>query len=277
MTKGFKDKLGQGGYGSVFKGKLRSGNLVAIKVLNKSKANGQDFMNEVATIGRIHHVNVVQLIGFCVEGSKQALVYDFMPNGSLDKFIFPDRDNSTFLGWDQIYEIAFGVARGMEYLHRGTLGYMAPELFYKNIGGISYKADVYSFGMLLMEMVGRRKNLNAFVEHSSQIYFPSWIYDKFDQGEDLIEVLNATEGEKKTLKKMIIVAFWCIQMKPINRPSMRNVLEMLEGPIELLQMPPKPFFGPEEMSIEDTSNNSVEIPTSSSSNTVTIDINVSYE
>uniref|UniRef100_A0A2N9G3A8 Protein kinase domain-containing protein n=1 Tax=Fagus sylvatica TaxID=28930 RepID=A0A2N9G3A8_FAGSY len=78
---------GQGGYGSVFKGKLRSGNLVAIKVLNKSKANGQDFMNEVATIGRIHHVNVVQLIGFCAEGSKQALVYDFMPNGSLDKFV----------------------------------------------------------------------------------------------------------------------------------------------------------------------------------------------
>uniref|UniRef100_A0A2N9GY24 non-specific serine/threonine protein kinase n=1 Tax=Fagus sylvatica TaxID=28930 RepID=A0A2N9GY24_FAGSY len=224
-------------YGSVFKGKLRSGNLVAIKVLNKSKANGQDFMNEVATIGRIHHVNVVQLIGFCAEGSKQALVYDFMPNGSLDKFIFPDRDNSTFLGWDQIYEIAFGVARGMEYLHRGcdmqilhfdikphnilldenfipkvsdfglaklypvddsivsltvvqgTLGYMAPELFYKNIGGISYKADVYSFGMLLMDLFGRRKNLNAFVEHSSQIYFSSWIYDKLDQGEDQIDVL----------------------------------------------------------------------------------------
>jgi serine/threonine protein kinase len=326
MTKGFEDKLGQGGYGSVFKGKLRSGNLVAIKVLNKSKANGQDFMNEVATIGRIHHVNVVQLIGFCAEGSKQALVYDFMPNGSLDKFIFPDRDNSTFLGWDQIYEIAFGVARGMEYLHRGcdmqilhfdikphnilldenfipkvsdfglaklypvddsivsltvvqgTLGYMAPELFYKNIGGISYKADVYSFGMLLMDLFGRRKNLNAFVEHSSQIYFSSWIYDKLDQGEDQIDVLiNATEGEKKTLKKMIIVALWCIQMKPINRPSMRNVLEMLEGPIELLQMPPKSFFGPEEMSIEDTGNNSVGIPTGSSSDTITLSINVSNE
>ena len=303
----------------MFKGKLRSGNLVAIKVLNKSKANGQDFMNEVATIGRIHHVNVVQLIGFCAEGSKQALVYDFMPNGSLDKFIFPDRDNSTFLGWDQIYEIAFGVARGLEYLHRGcdmqilhfdikphnilldenfipkvsdfglaklypvddsivsltavrgTIGYMAPELFYKNIGGISYKADVYSFGMLLMEMVGRRKNLNAFVEHSSQIYFPSWIYDKIDHGEDL-EVLNSTEGEKKTLKKMIIIAFWCIQMKPINRPSMSEVLEMLEGPIELLQMPPKPFFGPEEMSIEDhTDNNSAGIPTSASDSIVTLD------
>ncbi|XP_050278582.1 rust resistance kinase Lr10-like isoform X4 [Quercus robur] len=316
MTNGFKDKLGQGGYGTVFKGKLQSGYPVAIKLLSKSKANGQDFMNEVATIGRIHHINVVQLIGFCVEGSKQALVYEFMPNGSLDKFIFPDRENSTVLTWDRIYEIAVGVAQGIKYLHqgcdmqilhfdikphnilldenfipkvsdfglaklypvddsivsltavRGTLGYMAPELFYKNIGGISHKADVYSFGMLLMEMVGRRKNLNASVENSSQIYFPSWIYDKLDQDEDL-EVLNAIEGEKKTLKKMIIVAFWCIQMKPINRPSMSKVLEMLEGPIELLQMPPKPFFGPEEMSIEDhTSNNSAGIPTSDSDSIV---------
>ncbi|XVE53059.1 hypothetical protein DITRI_Ditri02bG0174000 [Diplodiscus trichospermus] len=68
MTKGFEIKLGQGGYGSVLKGKLRSGLMAAIKLLNKSKANGQDFINEVATIGRIHHVNVVQLIGFCVEG-----------------------------------------------------------------------------------------------------------------------------------------------------------------------------------------------------------------
>ncbi|KAL0009575.1 hypothetical protein SO802_011077 [Lithocarpus litseifolius] len=319
MTNGFKDKLGQGGYGTVFKGKLQSGYPVAIKLLSKSKANGQDFMNEVATIGRIHHINVVQLIGFCVEGSKQALVYEFMPNGSLDKFIFRDRENSTVLTCDRIYEIAVGVAQGIEYLHqgcdvqilhfdikphnilldenfipkvsdfglaklypvddsivsltaiRGTLGYIAPELFYKNIGGISYKADVYSFGMLLMEMVGRRKNLNASVEHSSQIYFPSWIYDKLDQGEDL-EVLSDTEGEKKTFKKMIIVAFCCIQMKPINRPSMSKVLEMLEGPIELLQMPPKPFFGPEETSIEDhTSNNSAGIPTSASDSIVALD------
>ena len=88
MTKRFKEKLGEGGYGSVYKGKLRSGSFAAIKMLDKSKADGQEFINEVATIGRIHHVNVVQLIGFCVEGSKRALVYEFMPNESLDKHIF---------------------------------------------------------------------------------------------------------------------------------------------------------------------------------------------
>ncbi|XP_017980418.1 PREDICTED: LEAF RUST 10 DISEASE-RESISTANCE LOCUS RECEPTOR-LIKE PROTEIN KINASE-like 2.5 [Theobroma cacao] len=117
MTDGFKNKLGQGGYGSVFKGKLRSGQLVAIKLLNKSKANGQDFINEVATIGRIHHVNVVRLIGFFVKGSKQALVYDFMKNGSLDKIIFSAENNT--LSWQKMFEIALGVARGIEYLHRG--------------------------------------------------------------------------------------------------------------------------------------------------------------
>ena len=122
---------------------------------------------------------------------------------------------------------------------RGTIGYIAPELFYKNIGGVSFKADVYSFGMLLLEMVGKRKNVNAFAEHSSQIYFPSWIYNKYDQGEDT-EMGDATADEKKYIRKMVIVALWCVQMKPMDRPSMSTALEMLEGEVELLEMPPKP-------------------------------------
>ncbi|XP_059449958.1 rust resistance kinase Lr10-like [Corylus avellana] len=297
ITKNFKDKLGEGGYGTVFKGTLRSGRHVAIKMLGKSKANGEDFISEVATIGRIHHLNVVQLIGFCVERSKRALVYELMPNGSLNKFIFLSEE-CTLLSYNQMYDIALGVARGIEYLHqgcdmqilhfdikphnilldenftpkvsdfglaklypvnknivsltaaRGTLGYMAPELFYKNIGGVSYKADVYSFGMLLMEMAGRRKNLNAFAEHSSQIYFPTWVYDQLHDGND-IEMENATEEEKKISKKMIIVALWCIQMKPSDRPSMNKVVHMLEGEVECLQMPSKPFLS----SLESTMTN----------------------
>ncbi|RDX99913.1 Rust resistance kinase Lr10, partial [Mucuna pruriens] len=188
MTRGFKEKLGQGGYGLVYKGKLRSGSFVAIKMLRKSNANGQEFMSEVATIGRIHHSNVVRLIGFCVEASNCALVYEFMSNGSLDNFIF-SKNISISLTYEQIYEISLGVARGIAYLHegcdmqilhfdikphnilldenfvpkvsdfglaklypldksivtltaaKGTIGYMAPELFYHNIGGLSYKAD----------------------------------------------------------------------------------------------------------------------------------------
>ncbi|KAF3960290.1 hypothetical protein CMV_014984 [Castanea mollissima] len=288
MTNGFTEKLGEGGYGSVFKGKLRSGHLVAIKMLDKSKSNGQDFISEVATIGRIHHTNVVQLIGFCVEGLKHALIYEFMPNGSLDKYIF-SQESSIPLSVEKIYEISVGVGRGIEYLHqgcdmqilhfdikphnilldenfipkvsdfglaklyppddsivsltaaRGTLGYMAPELFYKNIGGVSYKADVYSFGMLLLEMASKRKNFNKFVDHSSQIYFPTWVYDQVCKGNDIV-MENATEGEQEKIKKMIIVALRCIQMKPSDRPSMNKVVEMLEGEIKCSQMPSKPFL-----------------------------------
>ncbi|KAK3404222.1 hypothetical protein EUGRSUZ_K00542 [Eucalyptus grandis] len=88
ITRGLKEKLGEEGYGSMFKGRRRSGHKVTIKILKKGKANGQYFISEVAIIGRIHYGNVVGLIGFCFEGSKQALAYDFMHNGSLDKHIF---------------------------------------------------------------------------------------------------------------------------------------------------------------------------------------------
>jgi serine/threonine protein kinase len=270
--------------------------------LGKSKANGQDFINKGATIGRIHHVNVVQLIGFTVEGSKRALIYEFMPNGSLEKYIFSTQ-RSIPLSNEKIYEISLGVARGIEYLHqgcdmqilhfdikphnilldekfvpkisdfglaklyptsnntvpltaaRGTIGYMAPELFYKNIGGVSYKADVYSFGMLLMDMVGRRKNLNALANHSSQFYFPSWVYEQISAGNDIEVQENTTEYEKKTTKKMIIVALWCIQMKPNDRPSMYKVVEMLEADVESLQMPPKPFFTLQHIQEDDDKDN----------------------
>ncbi|KAL6289476.1 hypothetical protein ACE6H2_006986 [Prunus campanulata] len=128
---------------------------------------------------------------------------------------------------------------------RGTMGYMAPELFYKNIGGVSYKADVYSFGMLLMEMASRRKNLNASIEHSSQIYFPLWVSEQFFMGKEF-EMDDATEEENKMIKKMIIAALWCIQLKPSDRPSMNKVIDMLEGEVECLQLPPKLLLCPQQ-------------------------------
>ena len=145
---------------------------------------------------------------------------------------------------------------------RGTLGYIAPELFYKNIGGVSYKADVYSFGMLLMEMASKRKNFNAFADHSSQIYLPTWVFHQFREGND-IEMEDASEEEKKIVQKMILVALWCIQMKPINRPPMNKVVEMLEGEVECLQMPSKPFLSSSpKRPVGDVGDNSN--PTSSS-------------
>jgi len=138
---------------------------------------------------------------------------------------------------------------------RGTIGYMAPEMFYKNIGGISHKVDVYSFVMLLMEMESKRKNLNSHADRSSQLYFPLWIYDHIKEEED-INIEDLTKEEKIIAKKMIIVVLWCIQLKPSDRPSMNRVVEMLEGDIEELKIPPKPTLFPDEMSRDSPTINS---------------------
>ncbi|XP_047970526.1 rust resistance kinase Lr10-like [Salvia hispanica] len=307
MTKNFKDKLGQGGYGSVYKGKLRSGHLVAVKLLGKSAANGQDFINEIATIGRIHHVNVVELVGYCAERSKRALIFDFMPNGSLDKYVF-NREKASSLDWDMKFKIIVEVARGIRYLHdgcdfrilhfdikphnillddkfvakisdfglaklcstnkdtvtltaaRGTIGYVAPELINRGIGLVSYKADVYSFGMLLIEILNLNKDLTRNNGESSK-YFPNWIYDHLNQGMN-INIGHVDENDDRIIgRKMTIVALWCIQMSPENRPSMSKVLEMLEGDVDHLQIPNFPTYmaGNEEESWATDSNASISL------------------
>ncbi|XP_028803898.1 rust resistance kinase Lr10-like [Neltuma alba] len=186
MTKNFKHKLGEGGYGSVYKGKLRSKRDVAVKLLGKSTTDGHDFINEVSTIGTIRHT----------------------------------------LDWQKLYPTDKSIVSLTTA--RGTMGYMAPELLYKNIGGISHKADVYSFGMMLMEMAGRRKNHDV-VQNSWQTYFAKWVHDQF---EETIFKSNATEEEKKIALKMITVTFTCIQLSPSDRPSMGRVVEMLQGDVD---------------------------------------------
>ncbi|XP_050256650.1 LEAF RUST 10 DISEASE-RESISTANCE LOCUS RECEPTOR-LIKE PROTEIN KINASE-like 2.5 [Quercus robur] len=211
MTNSFRDKLGQGGFGGVYKGKLLDGRPVAVKVLNESKGNGEEFINEVASISRTSHVNIVTLLGFCLEGQKRALIYEFMPNGSLEKFIQDGNLEKTnsHLGWEKLFQIAIRIARGLEYLHRGcntrilhfdikphnilldedfcpkisdfglaklcirnesnismtgtrgTIGYIAPEVFSRNFGGVSHKSDVYSYGMMILEMAGGRNNIDV--------------------------------------------------------------------------------------------------------------------
>ncbi|XP_077220540.1 LEAF RUST 10 DISEASE-RESISTANCE LOCUS RECEPTOR-LIKE PROTEIN KINASE-like 2.1 [Tasmannia lanceolata] len=288
ITSSFRDKVGQGGYGSVFKGKLRDGRLVAVKVLSESKGNGEEFINEVSSISRTSHINVVSLLGFCAKGLKRALIYEFMPNGSLEKFIYSEKPRKEDpLGWEKLYQITVGIARGLEYLHRGcntrilhldikphnilldqdfcpkisdfglaklcptkestvsllgargTFGYTAPEIGCRNIGGVSPKSDVYSYGMMVLEMVGGRKNIDTGVENTSEIYFPHWIYKRMDLNGDL-GLDGVTAEEEKIARKMILVGLWCIQTNPKNRPSMNIVVEMLEGSLENIQMPPNP-------------------------------------
>uniref|UniRef100_F6H7E8 Protein kinase domain-containing protein n=1 Tax=Vitis vinifera TaxID=29760 RepID=F6H7E8_VITVI len=242
ITNKFKEKLGEGGYGTVYKGKLSNDILVAVKVLNNSKGNGEEFINEVGTMGRIHHINVVRLVGFCADGSIRALIYEFLPNESLEKFIFSVAGENHSLGWEKLQHIAIGIAKGIEYLHqaRGTIGYIAPEVLSRNFGNASHKSDVYSFGMLLLEMVGGRKNIDATVENTGQVYFPEWVYCHLNQGKEL-NIRAEKGGDTKIAKKLTIVGLWCIQWYPIDRPSMKVAVQMLEGEGDNLTMPPNPF------------------------------------
>ena len=118
ITNQSNEELGQGAYGTVFKEKLSNEIHVAMKILNSSKGNGEEFINEVGTMGRIHCVNVVRLVGFCADGFRRALVYLFLANNSLEKFI-SSVDSNCFLSWEKLRDIALGIAKGIEYLHQG--------------------------------------------------------------------------------------------------------------------------------------------------------------
>ncbi|XP_042483734.1 rust resistance kinase Lr10-like [Macadamia integrifolia] len=239
FTNKFSSKLGEGGYGTVYKGIIHRNGVkipVAVKLL-KSKQSQKQFMNEVATVGNVHHNHLISLLGYCAQGDKRALVYEFMENGSLDKYIYTSRKEegetghtSTFqpLSHKQMHAIALETGRGILYLHQGcrnrilhcdikphnvlldsnftakvsdfglarmidkyhnhvsltraqgTPGFVAPEIWLKNYGPVTEKSDVYSYGMLLLEMVGGRKNYDLEVndESISQVYFPIWAFNK---------------------------------------------------------------------------------------------------
>jgi serine/threonine protein kinase len=193
-----------------------------------------------------------------------------MPNGSLEKYIFSSEKSFS---WDKINEIAVGIARGIDYLHRecdmqilhfdikphnilldsdftpkiadfglaklyprdnsflpvsaarGTVGYIAPEMISRSFGSISSKYDVYSFGMLLLEMAGGRRNVDPQASRS-QTYYPAWVYNQLSR-QDVGEITEAV-GISKVERKLCIIALWCIQMKSHDRPAMSEVLDMLE-------------------------------------------------
>uniref|UniRef100_A0A7N0UN61 Protein kinase domain-containing protein n=1 Tax=Kalanchoe fedtschenkoi TaxID=63787 RepID=A0A7N0UN61_KALFE len=294
MTRSFKDKLGQGGFGSVYKGELEDGRPVAVKILNPAKSNvGEGFVNEVTTISSTAHVNIVGLIGFCISGSKRALIYPFMANGSLEKFIYEKKlsgQQQRLLEWRKLHSIAVGIAQGLEYLHRGcttrivhfdikphnilldedlcpkisdfglakvcvrresvvsvvgargTVGYIAPEQACRDFGHVSHKSDVYSYGMMILEMVGGRKNVDDEKENASEIYFPHWIYKRVLLGQELELNGIADEDDRVRARKMIITGLWCIQTDPAQRPPIGRVVEMLQGSVESLPVPPKPYM-----------------------------------
>ncbi|GLJ57937.1 hypothetical protein SUGI_1392280 [Cryptomeria japonica] len=280
-TRNFRSKLGSGRSGSVFKGSLQDGTLVAVKKMQGSRQDEKQFRAEISSLGNIQHVNLVRLRGFCAQGSKRLLIYDYMPNGSLNSLLFTSNSTSKkkVLDWKTRFEIALGTARGLLYLHeecrgciihsdvkpenilldgdlspkladfglaklmgrdlsrvltttRGTRGYLAPEW----ISGlpITPKVDVYSFGMTLLEIISGRRNLDLTVQDSSLYYFPPFAATQIQQGKtiNIVEEGIAEAADMEEVGRSCVVALLCIQEDDEVRPSMRQVVQMLEGKME---------------------------------------------
>ncbi|KAK3139573.1 hypothetical protein QOZ80_5AG0385420 [Eleusine coracana subsp. coracana] len=256
-TKNFSDKLGEGSFGSVFKGCLSDSVNIAVKRLDGARQGDKQFRAEVSSIGTIQHLNLVKLIGFCCSSDRRLLVYEYMQNHSLDTHLFK---NGTYLDWTTRYQIALGVARGIAYLHhgcrdciihcdikpqnilldasfvpkiadfglakflgrdfsrvlttmRGTIGYLAPEW----ISGtaITSKVDVYSYGMVLLEIISGRRNCDK--ELSSDVdptsYFPLQVAHTLlhgDVGSLLCAKLRGNVNLEE-VERLCKVACWCIQ------------------------------------------------------------------
>ncbi|KAK9283888.1 hypothetical protein L1049_012143 [Liquidambar formosana] len=267
--------LGRGGFGSVNEGVLEDGTKVAVKILESFQQGRREFMAELNTIGSIHHGNLVKLIGYCTEGPNMLLVYEYMCNGSLDKWIF-DQNRATTLDWEVRRKIIVGMANGLEYLHThcnpniihfdikpqnilldenfdvkisdfglaklidgnqsqvltrimGTLGYQAPEL----IRGrhVSVKADVYSFGIVILEIICGRKNLSSM--HENDLIDMVKMKAEEDRLFDLIDDRNEdTRLHREEAVKMMWIAIWCLQPQ-YRRPFVSRVVKVLEGLMDM--------------------------------------------
>lgn len=287
-TKNFKEKLGSGGFGTVYRGFIGSLEF-AVKTLDRHEDGEKQFRAEVRTLGTIQHVNLVKLLGFCYEGKHRMLIYEMAPNGSLASHLFGNDTRAAALTWNHRHHIALGAAHGIAYLHdscrkriihcdikpenilldasfnvkvadfglsklmghefsrvvttlRGTRGYLAPEW----IAGmaITSKTDVYSFGMTLLELVSGQRNVHMDpyfgASSPSSIFFPIRVALHINQHcEDLTCFLDARlKGDVKLeeLKWMLHCAIWCIQDDEDSRPSMGEVIKLLEG--SMIRGPP---------------------------------------
>ncbi|KAL8501823.1 hypothetical protein ACS0TY_021076 [Phlomoides rotata] len=283
-TNNFAVKLGQGGFGSVYQGCLPDGTRLAVKKLEGIGQGRKEFRAEVSIIGSIHHHHLVRLKGFCAQGSHRLLAYEYMANGSLEKWIFKKRDASvSVLDWETRYKIAIGTAKGLAYLHqecdmkilhcdikpenvllddhfnakvsdfglaklvtrdqslvfttiRGTRGYLAPEWI--TDCGVTDKSDVYSYGMVLLELMGGRKNCVA-QECSEKSHFPSYAFRMVQEGRlrEIVDGGMRMNEDDERVSLAIKVALWCIQDDVHLRPPMTTVVQMLEG---VSRVPPPP-------------------------------------
>ncbi|XP_058215475.1 uncharacterized protein LOC131326638 [Rhododendron vialii] len=279
-----ENKLGEGGYGPVYKGKLRDGQEVAVKRLSQSSRQGQEeFINEVTLTAKLQHVNLVRLLGFCTEREEKLLIYEYMPNKSLDFYLY-DPDRRALLDWEKRVSIIQGLIQGLLYLqeysrltiiHRdlkasnilldndmtpkiadfglakifqkneheantdrivGTYGYIPPE--YVKRGIYSTKYDVYSFGVLLLQIISGKKN-TCLYGTDNNLHLLECAYEFWKDGKSM-EFMDPLMDDRNSACKLVRcmqVALLCVQEKWEDRPSMLEVYSMLKNEIEDLPTP----------------------------------------
>ncbi|POO03213.1 Serine/threonine protein kinase [Trema orientale] len=276
------NKIGEGGFGSVYKGRLKDGKLAAIKVLSaESKQGVKEFLTEIDVISKIEHENLVKLYGCCVEGNHRILVYNYLENNSLAQTLLGGGHNNSNIqfDWRTRFRICIGVARGLAFLHEevrpyivhrdikasnilldkdltpkisdfglaklipsnmthvstrvaGTIGYLAPE--YAIRGQLTRKADIYSFGVLLVEIVSGRCNTNTRLPVEEQ-YLLERTWELYERRELVGLVDTALNGDfdAEEACRFMKVGLLCTQDAPKLRPSMSTVVKMLTGEIEV--------------------------------------------
>ncbi|KAM0839172.1 hypothetical protein ACQ4PT_060491 [Festuca glaucescens] len=320
-TEGFSadNKLGEGGYGPVYKGMLEDGQEIAVKTLSKASAQGPDeFKNEVMLIAKLQHRNLVRLIGCCICGQEKILIYEYMANKSLDFFLF-DKSRSMLLDWQTRYRIIEGIARGLLYLHQdsryrivhrdlktgnilldkdmtpkisdfgmarifggddseintlrvvGTYGYMAPE--YAMDGVFSVKSDVFSFGVIVLEIITGIRNRGVY-SYSNHLNLLAHAWSLLSEGKSLDLVDETLKGafDSEEVLKCLKVGLLCVQENPEDRPLMSQALMMLAAAdAASLPTPKQPGFAARRAAAEDTSSRSSR-PDSSLADSMTITV-----
>ncbi|KAI3965855.1 hypothetical protein MKX01_010812 [Papaver californicum] len=280
------NKLGEGGFGSVYKGTLSDGRAVAVKQLSVASHQGKSqFVAEIATISSVQHRHLVKLYGCCIEGANRLLVYEYLEHRSLDQALFGK--SGLHLSWPTRYEICLGAARALAYLHEesrprivhrdvkasnilldtdlnpkisdfglaklyddkkthistrvaGTIGYLAPE--YAMRGHLTEKADVFGFGVVVLEILSGRPNCDTNLDQD-KIYLLEWAWSLHEKNRalELVDPLLA-DFDKGEAMRMIGVAFLCTQASPGLRPAMSRVVGMLSGDIEVSTVTSKPSY-----------------------------------
>ncbi|KAK8642167.1 hypothetical protein V6N13_011524 [Hibiscus sabdariffa] len=249
------NKIGEGGFGPVYKGELQPGQEVAVKRLAENSGQGlQEFKNEVLLISKLQHRNLVKLLGCCIEREERMLIYEYMPNRSLDSFIF-DETRRPSLDWRRRHGIIVGIARdfGMARMFRGdqteantkrivgTYGYMPPE--YAIDGHFSLKSDVFSFGVILLEMVSGKKNRGFFHStHKLNLLGHAWKLWNEEKALQLVDELMEQDFPEEEALRCIQVGLLCVQQRPEDRPVMQTVVLMLDSESMPLPQPGRPGF-----------------------------------